>query len=199
MRTVFGAPSFSNTKFGKQGSCSQLLECWHPLPSRPLSGTRRAGKQVVSTNRQRDRARRGEFRLPWHRTKGSVMRPVNIASKKPSMPPPGMILWKSSKNATDAAPRRSPLSFPSTDGPKSLAIRPMPTPAWTVSFTPPTASGSPAKACAGPEESKPRKVNQPPLPMPENRARAPRRFEIGTVGEMISESWARWDWNRRTN
>jgi DNA repair protein RecN (Recombination protein N) len=40
-------------------------------------------------------------RLPWHRSAGSV----NIASKKPSTLPPGMIFWKSSKNATDAAPR----------------------------------------------------------------------------------------------
>jgi N-terminal domain of anti-restriction factor ArdC len=24
----------------------------------------------------------GDFRLPWHRTKGNIMRPVNIASKK---------------------------------------------------------------------------------------------------------------------
>jgi antirestriction protein ArdC len=25
----------------------------------------------------------GDFRLPWHRSAGSIMRPVNIASKKP--------------------------------------------------------------------------------------------------------------------
>jgi hypothetical protein len=41
----------------------------------------------------------GDFHLPWHRSAGSIMRPVNIASKKPSTPPPGMIFWKSSKNA----------------------------------------------------------------------------------------------------
>ena len=25
----------------------------------------------------------GEFHLPWHRSAGNIMRPVNIASKKP--------------------------------------------------------------------------------------------------------------------
>ncbi len=25
----------------------------------------------------------GDFRLPWHRSAGSIMRPVNVASKKP--------------------------------------------------------------------------------------------------------------------
>src|SRR5271165_2232286 len=33
-------------------------------------------------------------------------------------------------------------------------IRPMPTPSWTVSFTMPTASNSPAKACAGHEANR---------------------------------------------
>ena len=35
----------------------------------------------------------GEFRLPWHRTKGSIMRPVNIASKKPYRGVNILTLW----------------------------------------------------------------------------------------------------------
>src|ERR1700732_2642520 len=76
-------------------------------------------------------------------------------------------------------------------------------PSSIASFITPTASTSPAKACAGPEESKPGKVDQPPLPMPENqragRTASPGRFEIGTVSDLKSESRARSDRNRRAN
>src|SRR6202047_5214833 len=41
----------------------------------------------------------------------------------------------------------------------------MPTPSWTVSFTSPTASTSPAKACAGHEATKTRRLDQPPSPV----------------------------------
>src|SRR6476660_2993687 len=41
----------------------------------------------------------------------------------------------------------------------------MPTPSWTVSFTMPTASNSPAKACAGHEANRTRRLDQPPSPM----------------------------------
>jgi antirestriction protein ArdC len=43
---------------------------------------------------QRDRARRrGDFRLPWHRSAGSIMRPVNVASKKPYRGVNVVALW----------------------------------------------------------------------------------------------------------
>ena len=35
----------------------------------------------------------GEFRLPWHRVAGSVMRPVNVASKKPYQGVNILTLW----------------------------------------------------------------------------------------------------------
>src|SRR5471030_2498269 len=41
----------------------------------------------------------------------------------------------------------------------------MPTPSWTVWFTMPTASNSPAKACAGHEASRTRRLDQPPSPV----------------------------------
>src|SRR5260221_3217022 len=41
----------------------------------------------------------------------------------------------------------------------------MPTPSWTVSFTMPTASNSPAKACAGHETNRTRRLDQPPSPV----------------------------------
>src|SRR6202140_2777287 len=41
----------------------------------------------------------------------------------------------------------------------------MPTPSWTVSFTMPTASNSPAKACAGHEANRTRRGDQPPSPV----------------------------------
>src|SRR5258708_22065371 len=41
----------------------------------------------------------------------------------------------------------------------------MPTPSWTVSFTMPTASNSPAKACAGHEANRTRRLDQPPSPV----------------------------------
>jgi antirestriction protein ArdC len=41
----------------------------------------------------------GEFRLPWHRTAGSIMRPVNVASKKPYQGVNIPTLWA----ASDAA------------------------------------------------------------------------------------------------
>src|SRR5882672_365295 len=44
-------------------------------------------------------------------------------------------------------------------------IRPMPTPSWTVSFTMPTASNSPAKACAGHEANRTRRLDKPPSPV----------------------------------
>ena len=37
----------------------------------------------------------GEFRLPWHRSVGNIMRPVNIASKKPYRGVNILILWAS--------------------------------------------------------------------------------------------------------
>src|ERR1019366_163180 len=41
----------------------------------------------------------------------------------------------------------------------------MPTPSWTVSFTMPTASNSPAKACAGHAANRTRRLDQPPSPV----------------------------------
>src|ERR1700726_4324238 len=41
----------------------------------------------------------------------------------------------------------------------------MPTPSWTVSFTMPTASNSPAKACAGHEANRTRRLDPPPSPV----------------------------------
>src|SRR3981189_1979254 len=41
----------------------------------------------------------------------------------------------------------------------------MPTPSWTASFTMPTASNSPAKACAGHEANRTRRLDQPPAPV----------------------------------
>jgi hypothetical protein len=41
----------------------------------------------------------------------------------------------------------------------------MPTPSWTVSFTTPIASNSPAKACAGPEANRTRKLDQTSSPV----------------------------------
>src|ERR1035441_9013212 len=41
----------------------------------------------------------------------------------------------------------------------------MPTPSWTVSFTTPTASNSPAKACAGHAANRTRRLDQPPSPV----------------------------------
>src|ERR1700692_773645 len=41
----------------------------------------------------------------------------------------------------------------------------MPTPSWTVSFTMPTASNSPAKACPGHEANRTRRLDQPPSPV----------------------------------
>src|ERR1035438_1607474 len=41
----------------------------------------------------------------------------------------------------------------------------MPTPSWTVSFTMHTASNSPAKACAGHEANRTRRLDQPPSPV----------------------------------
>src|SRR5665648_741984 len=41
----------------------------------------------------------------------------------------------------------------------------MPTPSWTVSFITPTASNSPAKACAGHEANRTRRLDQPPSPV----------------------------------
>src|SRR6267142_914535 len=41
----------------------------------------------------------------------------------------------------------------------------MPTPSGTVSFTMPTASNSPAKACAGHQANRTRRLDQPPSPV----------------------------------
>src|ERR1035437_7011792 len=41
----------------------------------------------------------------------------------------------------------------------------MPTPSWSVSFITPTASNSPAKACAGHEANRTRRLDQPPSPV----------------------------------
>jgi antirestriction protein ArdC len=35
----------------------------------------------------------GEFRLPWHRSTGNIMRPVNVASKKPYRGVNILTLW----------------------------------------------------------------------------------------------------------
>jgi len=35
----------------------------------------------------------GEFRLPWHRSAGNIMRPVNVASKKPYRGVNILTLW----------------------------------------------------------------------------------------------------------
>src|SRR5271170_1555618 len=39
----------------------------------------------------------GEFRLPWHRAAGNIMRPVNIASKKPYRGVNVLALWASAE------------------------------------------------------------------------------------------------------
>src|SRR5664280_1382108 len=72
----------------------------------------------------------------------------------------------------------------------------MPTPSWTVSFTMPTASSSPAKACAGHEASRTRRLDQPPSPVTQihrparlaTRAASFRyggRHHSGTPGDII--------------
>src|SRR6266478_6375743 len=69
----------------------------------------------------------------------------------------------------------------------------MPTPSWTVSFTMPTASNSPAKACAGHEANRTRRLDQPPSPVTQihRPARlATRAASFVTVGDIIQESRA---------
>src|SRR5674476_1380507 len=72
----------------------------------------------------------------------------------------------------------------------------MPTPSWTVSFTMPTASNSPAKACAGHEANRTRRLDLPPSPVTQihrpaglaTRAESFRyggRHHSGTPGEII--------------
>src|SRR5260370_35586350 len=69
----------------------------------------------------------------------------------------------------------------------------MPTPSWTVSFTMPTASNSPAKACAGHEANRTRRLDQPPSPVTQiigQRGSRPGRHHSVTVGDIIQESRA---------
>jgi len=49
----------------------------------------------------------GDFRLPWHRTKGSIMRPINIASKKAYRGVTVVALWALGK--ATAAPSMTSL------------------------------------------------------------------------------------------
>jgi len=44
----------------------------------------------------------GDFRLPWHRTKGSIMLPVNIASKKAYRCVNVVALWAYARNSVKA-------------------------------------------------------------------------------------------------
>jgi len=41
----------------------------------------------------------GDFRLPWHRSAGSIMRPVNIASRKPYRGVNVVALWAYAEEA----------------------------------------------------------------------------------------------------
>ena len=41
----------------------------------------------------------GEFRLPWHRSVGSIIRPVNVASKKPYQGVNILTLWAAGDEA----------------------------------------------------------------------------------------------------
>ncbi len=59
----------------------------------------------------------------------------------------------------------SPPSFRSTVGTKSSAIRPTPTPSWTVSSTTPIASNSPAKACVEHKQSNRGRLDPTPQPV----------------------------------
>src|SRR5258708_3653286 len=72
-----------------------------------------------------------------------------LATRRP--PPPAAISTKSSKNATADARPSSPARSRSTNGTRSSATRPMPTPSSTGSSTTPIASIWPATACAGPD------------------------------------------------
>jgi len=56
----------------------------------------------------------GEFRLPWHRAAGSVLRPVNVASKKPYQGVNILPLWA----AGDEAGYQAGLWAPTSNGPK---------------------------------------------------------------------------------
>src|SRR6267154_908969 len=69
----------------------------------------------------------------------------------------------------------------------------MPTLSWTVSFTMLTASNSPAKACAGHEANRTRRLDQPPSPVTQIHRPAssrPGRHHSVTVGDIIQESRA---------
>ena len=110
-----------------------------------------------------------------------------------STQPHAMISWKSSKSAMDAAPRLSHPSFPSTVGTKSSAIRPTPTPSWTVSSTTLIASNSPAKACVGPKQRNRGRLD--PTPQPATTIHRPARLATRAAsfrygGDIIQESRA---------
>ena len=49
--------------------------------------------------RQRDRARRKRFRLPWRRAAGGIMRPINVASKMAYRGVNVVALWASDSSA----------------------------------------------------------------------------------------------------
>ena len=69
----------------------------------------------------------------------------------------------------------------------------MPTPSWTVSFTTPTASNSPAKACAATEVNRTRRLDQTSSPVTQSfgqRGAPPGRHHSVTVGGFIHESRA---------
>jgi hypothetical protein len=80
-----------------------------------------------------------------------------------STQPRAMIFWKSSKGAM------TPLHcdhLPASDRPLARsAIRPAPTPFWTVSSTTLIASNSPAKACVGPKQSNRGRLDPTPQPV----------------------------------
>ena len=57
----------------------------------------------------------GDFRMPWHRSTGNIMRPVNIASKKAYRGVNVLALWATADEkgfSTGAQVRSSPSSWP---------------------------------------------------------------------------------------
>jgi hypothetical protein len=57
----------------------------------------------------------GEFRLPWHRSAGNIMRPVNVSSKKPHRGVNILTLWAT---ADEKGYTRPALGAPTSNGRK---------------------------------------------------------------------------------
>ena len=70
---------------------------------------------------------------------------------------------KSSRSDMAADRRSSPPSSQCPPGTTSSATPPTPTPSWTASSTTPIASSWPARACAAPAASRPKRLDQKPL------------------------------------